>query len=143
MNAVLTPSRPQSVRPVNVAVVLIGFVVEIAVAFAVARLAVGEPSTFRRLTVQNPTPYLINVDVTGAERDGWLDVGSFGRERTRTVEELADQGRQWVFRFSHGGVDAGELTVSRDDLAGDGWRMTVPPAVGDSLRQAGLSESPP
>ncbi len=141
MNAVLTPSRPRSARLVGVAVVLIGFVVEIAVAFPVARLAVGEPRTFRRLTVQNPTPYLLNVDVTGAERDGWLDVGSFRRERTRTVEELADQGRQWVFRFSYGGVEAGELTVSHDQLARDGWRITVPSAVGESLRQAGLAES--
>ena len=141
MNAVLTPSRPRSARPVKVAVVLIGFAVEIAVAFAVAGPAVDEPSIFRRLTVHNPTPYLINVDVTGVERDGWLDVGSFRRERTRTVEELVDQGRQWVFRFSYGGVEAGELTVSRDQLARDGWRITVPAAVGETLRQAGLSES--
>ncbi len=141
VKAVLTPSRPRSIRPVNVAVVLIGFVVEIAVAFAVIRMTVNEPTTLRRLTVQNPTPYLINVEVSGAERDGWLDVGSFRRERTRTVEELADQGDQWVFRFSYGGAEAGEVTVSGDQLARDGWSMTVPSAVGENLRQGGLSES--
>ena len=141
MNAVLTPSRPRSVRLASVAVVLIGFAVEMAVAFPVARLAVGDPRTYRQLTVYNPTPYIVNVDVSGGERDGWLDVGSFRRERTRTVEELADQGRQWVFRFSYGGVETGEVTVSRDQLARDGWRITVPSAVGESLRQAGLPES--
>ena len=108
-----------------------------------ARLGVGEPTSFRRLTVHNPTPYMVIVDVTGAKRDGWLDVGSFPRERQRTVEELADQGRQWVFRFSYGGVDAGELVVTRDQLARDGWKITVPPGVGERLREAGLSESAP
>ena len=137
MNAVLTPPRSRSPRLVD----LIGFAVAIAVAFPVSQLASGEPSTLRRLTVHNPTPYMINVDVTGAERDGWLDVGVFPRERSRTVEELVDQGRQWVVRFSYGGVEAGELTVSRDQLARDNWTITIPSAVGESLRQAGLSES--
>ncbi len=93
--------------------------------------------------MQNPAPYTINVEVTGAERDGWLDIGSFRRERNRTVEELADQGRQWVFRFSYGGVEGGELVLSRDQLARDGWKVSVPPEVTEQLRRAGLSESAP
>lgn len=139
MNAVLTLPRPAP--SANVAVVLIGLVVAITVAFPVARLSTGEPRTFRRLTLQNPTPYLVNVDVSRRGRDGWLDVGSFRRERTRTVEELADQGPQWVFRFSYGGVEAGDLTVSRDQLAREGWRISVPSSVGERLRHAGLAES--
>ena len=141
MNAVLTPPRPRSAQLASIAVVLIGLAVTVGVAFAVVRLGVGEPTTFRRLTVQNPTPYMVNVDLTGANRNGWLDVGSFRREGRRSVEELADQGRQWVFRFSYGGVDGGELAVSRDQLARDGWRVTVPTEVAERLRQAGLSES--
>ncbi len=141
MNSVLTPSRPRSAQLARVAVVLIGFAVEFGVAFPLARLALDEPRAFRRLTVENPTAYLINVDVTGAERDGWLDVGSFRRERTRTVEELTDQGPHWVFRFSYGGVQGGELTVTRDQLVRDGWRVGVPPDVTQRLRDAGLHES--
>ncbi len=141
MNAVVTPPRPRSTQLARVAVVLIGFAVTLGVAFPVARLGVGEPTSFRRLTVHNPTPYIVNVDVTGANRDGWLDVGSFPRDRERTMEQLADQGRQWVFRFSHGGVKAGEFVVNRDQLARDGWRVTVPAEVTERLRDAGLSES--
>jgi hypothetical protein len=143
VNAVLTPPRPRSAQLASVAVVLIGFAVCIGVAFPVARLSAGEPTSFRRLTVHNPTPYMINVEVTGADRDGWLDVGSFPRERHRTVEELADQGGQWVFRFSYGGVDGGELVTRRAELAKDGWRITVPPEVAERLRVAGLAESAP
>jgi hypothetical protein len=141
VNTVLTPPRRQSAQLATVAVVLIAFAVVIAVAFPVARLAVGEPTSFRQLTVHNPTPYLVNVDVSRAERDGWLDVGSFRREQDRTVEELVDQGRQWVFRFSYGGVEGGELVVSRQQLARDGWKVTVPTDVTERLRRAGLSES--
>ncbi len=93
--------------------------------------------------MDNPTRYLINVDVTGAERDGWLGVGAFGRERTRTVEELADQGLQWVFSFSCGGAKGGAVAVSRDELVRDGWRMGVPGDVAQRLRGAGLTESAP
>jgi hypothetical protein len=57
------------------------------------------------------------------------------------VEEVADQGREWVFRFSYGGVDAGELVLSRDRLARDGWNITVPSAVAERLRDAGVQES--
>ncbi len=143
MTPVLTPPRPQSAQLSSIAIVLIGFAVVIGVAFPVARAAVGESASFQRLTVHNPTPYLINIDVTGAQRDGWLDVGSFGRERNWSVEELADQGRQWVFRFSYGGVAGGELVIRRDQLARDGWKVTVPREVRERLRAAGLPESAP
>ena len=140
MNTVLTPPRPRSAQLTSVVVVLIGVAVVMAVALPMARLAVGEPTSFRRLTVHNPTPYMINVEVRGAD-DGWLDLGSFRREANRMVEELADQGRQWIFRFSYGGVEGGELVLSRDQLAREGWKVTVPTEVSERLRAAGLSGS--
>jgi hypothetical protein len=141
VNTVLTPPRPRSPQLSSVAIVLIGVAVTVGVALPVARLGLAEPTTVSRLTVENPTPYIVNVEVTHTGRNGWLDLGSFRREGSRAVEELADQGRQWVFRFSYGGVDAGELVVSRGQLARDGWRVTVPAEVLERLRQAGLSES--
>ena len=143
MNTVLTPPRPRSAQLATVAVVLVGFAVVIGVAVPVARLAASEPRSFRRLTVHNPTPYLVNVDVRGDGRAGWLDVGSFRWQQQRTVEEVADQGRRWVFRFTYGGVEGGELVLTRDELARDGWRITVPAAVTERLRGAGLPESAP
>jgi len=113
----------------------------LAVAFAAAQLTGGDRSAVRRLTVHNPTPYTVNVDVTGADRDGWRDLGAFARESERTVEELKDPGDTWVFRFSYGGLDAGELEVTTDQLDADGWTFTVPAEVGQRLRQAGVEES--
>ncbi len=141
MNPVLTPPRPRSPRPASVAVVLVGVAVTVAAVLVAARLTTDESTLVRRLTVENPTPYLLNVEVSGADRGSWVDLGSFGKQSSRTVEEVVDQGRQWVFRFSYGGVEGGELVVGRDQLVRDGWRITVPAEVTERLRAAGLPES--
>lgn len=57
------------------------------------------------------------------------------------MEELTDQGPQWVFGFSSGGIPAGELVTSRAQLVADGWVVTVPTEVAERLRRAGASES--
>ncbi len=116
------------------AAVAVGVVAEVAP-------ALRYPPHLARLTVANPSVYHVNVEVTDSRRRSWLDLGTAGRERSKTVEELADQGRRWVFRFSYGGVEAGELVVSRDQLAHDGWRITLPAEVTERLRDAGFSDS--
>jgi hypothetical protein len=141
VNSVLTPPRPPSARLASAAIVLVVVAATVGVLFALARIDPGESTAYRRLTVDNPSPYNVNIEVAGTDRAGWLDVGSFRREERRTVEEVADQGREWVFRFSYGGVDAGELVLSRDRLARDGWNITVPSAVAERLRDAGVGES--
>jgi hypothetical protein len=120
--------------------------VAVLAAAAVAAVAVAVAPWFRtdspvaRLTIDNPTVYQVNVEVSGGD-GGWLDLGAVDRQGSKTVEEVTDQGANWVFRFSYGGVDAGEATVARTDLAGAGWRVTVPDAVGQRLHDAGLAPS--
>ena len=141
MNHVLTPPRSPSVRLAGAAIVLVVVAVILGALFAVAGIEEGESTTYRRLTVDNPSPYNVNIQVAGAERDGWLDLGSFPREARRTVDEVADQGPHWVFHFSYGGVDGGELMITRGRLADEGWTITVPAGVTERLREAGLQES--
>lgn len=141
MNSVMTPRRPQSASAASVTLVVAGLLIALGVAVPVARLGAGEPRQFRRLTVQNPTPYIVNVEVARVGEDTWLDVGSFRRDTRRPVDEVADQGARWVFRFSYGGVEAGELAVSRAQMARDRWTVTVPTEVADRLRVAGMPES--
>ncbi len=141
MNSVVTPRRPQPPPTARAALLVIGACGALGVLFLLARVGQSEEPPSRRLIVDNQTAYNINVQVSGANRDEWLDIGSFGRQTRRDVEEVADQGRVWVFRFSYGGVDAGEVVVRREQLANDGWRITVPTEVGRRLRDAGLSES--
>lgn len=127
-------------RAGRIAGVLAGIAVAIALVLAFAP-AMRVPTDVAALTIDNPTVYQVNVDVTGAGGGGWLDLGSVGRERTKTVEQIADQGANWVFRFSYGGVDAGRLAVTRADLKAAGWKITVPAAASGRLQAAGLQPS--
>ncbi len=123
---------------------VLGLVVALALAAAIVSAAartVRAPADVAALTIDNPTVYQVNVEVSPSGQGGWLDLGAVGRERSKTVEQIADQGERWVFRFSYAGVDAGRVALSRAELAGARWTVHVPAAAGDRLRAAGLSPS--
>ncbi len=101
----------------------------------------SEPGRVAALTVTNPSPYQVNVEVSAAGDDRWLDLGAVDRERDRTIEELFDFGATWVFRFASGGVDGGRLEVARTALHAAGWKITVPPDVAERFAAAGLKPS--
>ncbi len=94
-----------------------------------------------RLTVENPTPFEITVEVAGGDRQGWSDVATVRREVEEVVEEIADVGSTWVFRFSYAGMEGGEVAVSRSDLRDAGWRLAIPGDVGEALTAAGFVPS--
>jgi len=94
-----------------------------------------------RLTVDNPTAFDLNIDVTGADRDGSIALGTVARGTQRAIEEIADQGATWVVRFSYGGIETGELVVARSDLQAADWRLSIPPAMGEALAGAGAVPS--
>jgi len=99
------------------------------------------PHIVPKLTVTNPSVYQVHVEVTDAKRAGWLDLGVVERGSTTTLEDTIDQGRQWVFRFSYGGVQAGEVVLDRAELTANGWKLTIPPEVTERLREAGMAPS--
>ncbi len=79
-----------------------------------------------QLTVVNPSTQHVNVDLTGADRKGWLDLGGVGPESSTVIQQVTDQGDLWVFRVSYGDVGMEELPVPRSRLDGEGWTITVP-----------------
>ena len=101
----------------------------------------SEPGRVATLTVTNPSPYQVNLEISGAGEEQWLDLGAVGREKTRTIEELPDLGDAWVFRFSSGGVDGGRLEVARTVLRQAGWKISVPAEVAARFEEAGLRPS--
>ena len=141
MNPTMTQRPSQSSRIARAGALLIAVALGAGVILVLSRLGLGETASPRSVTVENPSPYIINVAVSGPERDGWVDVGSVRRENRETFEQTPDPGNEWVFRFSYARVDAGELVVTREQLAQDGWRITVPPESTEQLRQAGVPES--
>ena len=103
--------------------------------------ASSDPRRVAKLTVTNPSPYQVNLEISDAREERWLDLGAVGREKSRTIEELPDLGDGWVFRFSSGGVDGGRLEVTRATLRDAGWKITVPPGVAERFEAAGLTPS--
>ena len=94
-----------------------------------------------RLTVENPTAFDITVEVAGGDRTGWTGIGAVRRQLEDNLEEIADPGRTWIFRFSYAGYEGGEVEMSRADLRAAGWRLTVPAEVGETLSSAGFVPS--
>ena len=142
MSPVLTRPRSTQSLPALAGVVAWTMLV-LSPLLLVVRLTGGEPSFVSEVTVDNPLVYKVNVQVRPGDGDGWSGLGTVRRETSKTVEEVVDQGPTWTFRFTYGGQLGGEMTVSRSELRADGWRILVPPDVGDRLRQAGLRPSAP
>ncbi|HEY3669333.1 MAG TPA: hypothetical protein VGN51_00225 [Acidimicrobiia bacterium] len=124
-----TMTRPQSPRrtfpPISViALVVVGVLLCAAMAYALR-----DPEVVSRVTVQNPSELDVNVSVHPAGDDARLILATIPPTTTATNLDVLDQGDEWVFSFSAGGVDGGSLRVSRARLAADGWRLVVPDSV--------------
>ncbi|MEA2704417.1 MAG: hypothetical protein QOD63_2362 [Actinomycetota bacterium] len=131
----ITPSRPA--RTGGLLAAAVGGVA--AVVLASSSLS---PAAFvDRVTIVNPTPYQLNVALGAVGSSGSLDLGTAGRDTEMVVEQVFDPGSRWVLRFSYAGTSAGEVDVSRSELADAKWRVEIPPAVGDRLRATGLAPS--
>jgi hypothetical protein len=120
----------------------------VAVAAAAALLAAVQwltpsGSFVRQVTIVNPTPYHLEVEVRGADREHGVTLGGMGRQQTRQFNDVYDQGQQWIFHFSLGSDEGGELTIARPQLAQNGWTVTVPDSVARRLASAGVPPSPP
>jgi hypothetical protein len=127
VSPVLTRPRPQA-APVRlgreIAVLVAGALVALAVILGVSA-AVEGPSYVDRLTIRNDTPYALEIEVTGSDRDGWLDLGPVPPGARHDFGTVVDHGDQWVVRVSSGGTDGGQRVLSRSTLEGRGWVVTI------------------
>ncbi len=48
----------------------------------------------------------------------------------------------WVFRFDAQGKRGGELRLTREQLASDGWRVDIPVEIGQHLAEQGAPPTP-
>jgi hypothetical protein len=94
------------------------------------------------VTVVNNTAYSARVEVTDKARGGWLPLSTVHAHSTRTTEEVIDQGDVWIFRFDYLGKHAEEIEVSRNDLEGSDWTVSVPQIFDERLREMGVPPPP-
>jgi hypothetical protein len=142
MNQLLTEPAPASVRRVGPLARKLGVVLAAAAMLAIGLWITRGPDFVGRVRVSNASGYDLNVDVTGAERDGWLPISVAAGGLTTTTKDVVDQRDTWIFRFAYAGNAAGELSVSRAELAKRGWRIAVPEDVSARLRAEGIQPGP-
>jgi hypothetical protein len=93
------------------------------------------------LTIENPTDYDLLVNVRGNETSGVLGLGVVHKRATEEREQVIDVGPVWVYEFRYQGLDAGQVRVSRRDLANQDWRFVIPEEIGTRLQELGLNPS--
>jgi hypothetical protein len=138
MSPVLTRPRPRSspaLAPRQV--LLIGVAVVIGVAVIVATyVALRNPASVDRLRVVNKAPYLVDVEVTGATRDGWLKLGPISPGEVHDFGSVVDQGDRWVFHITAGPHDGGEFSMTGSELERARRNVTIPDVVRARLAAA-------
>jgi hypothetical protein len=119
--------------------------VAVAAPFAVVALLVAAsglrlPAHVDQVMIDNPHEWPAHIQVTD-DRDGWVGVGTVGRETEQGFLEVVDQGDVWIFLFSYAS-EAVELRVSGAQLEDDDWRVTVPDGFAEALRARGVATAP-
>jgi hypothetical protein len=92
-------------------------------------LALRDPDIVPRVTVTNTSTLPVNVDVRGTPSGNRLILDTVPPGGRIANVDVLEQGDQWIFGFTSGGVDGGSVRVSRATLAADGWRLAVPDEV--------------
>jgi hypothetical protein len=136
MSQILIEPSPPRARRVGDAARVVLIAVLVAALLAIAVRITDGPTFVDRVSVVNNTGYDLDVDVTNASHDGWLPLSVATAGTTDVTRDVIDMHDTWVFRFSHEGTPAGELQMSRDQLARDGWKVQVPARVAQQLRTA-------
>jgi hypothetical protein len=124
-----TMARPHVPRRTFPPLPLIALVVVGALLCAGMAYELRDPRLVARVTVENPSPLDVNVSVRPSPNESRLVLATVGGNSTATSRDVLDQGDEWLFSFSSGGVDGGTLRVSRAKLAHDDWRLEIPGSV--------------
>lgn len=98
---------------------------------------VSAPGHVAEITVANPTDHAAFVEVTGDDEGGWLRLGRISPGSERAFGEVVDFGERWTFRFVHP-EHREEITVGREELVGNDWRVDVPARYGERLDELGV-----
>ena len=129
------PAPPRSRSDVLVAVVAVVGVALLSLIIPALRL----PSHVDSITVSNPHVWHAEVDVGRPDGSRWIGLGHVGRENTVTFHSVVDPGDEWAFRFAYGGIEQGQLVISRAELERSKWTVTIPDTFAERMRAAGES----
>jgi hypothetical protein len=127
-------ARPHVPRRTLPSFSIVALVVVGALLCAAMAYVLRDPALVDHVTVDNPSTLEVDVDVRPSSDAARLAVAVVSPQSQATTRDVLDQGDDWIFSFSSGGVDGGDLRVSRADLAADDWRVVVPSGVIERLQ---------
>lgn len=144
MGPVLTPAPPQAAptRLSRNVVAIVGALLALGLILGVL-WGVRSPGVVERVTINNPTPYAVEVSVAGASGGARVDLGRVAPSARHTFESVADQGGRWVVHVNSASSDGGDFLVRRSALARAGWVITIPDSVGAKLADGGATAGAP
>jgi hypothetical protein len=140
---VLTPAPPQEAPTRlgrDIAVVAAGALLAVALILGVLA-AVRSPAYVDHLTIVNPTPYPVDVSVTG-DGGGRVALGTVTPGERHAFSTVVDQGDPWVVHVSSSGTDGGTVVVKRSGLEQRRWVVTIPQATASKLAANGALPQP-
>src|SRR2546429_8022744 len=141
MSPVLTPAPPQAAPTRlgrNVAAVAVGGLVALLLIFAGTQALEG-PGVIERVTVDNPTPYQVEVGLAGSEGGSRLALGPVAAGERHAFASVVDQGDRMVVQGTSARSDGGEFVLRRADLERSKWVITIPADVASRLAANGAS----
>jgi hypothetical protein len=141
MCPVLSPAPPQAAPTRlgrNVVALAFGGLVALAVILG-GSWALQGPDQVDRVTIANPTPYPLEVEVGGPDGDARLALGPVSPGERHAFASVVDQGDRWVVHVTSARTDGGKFVVSRAALERDDWVITIPDEVATRLGAAGAT----
>jgi hypothetical protein len=133
------PPRPSArTRPVaEVAMLAL-----VAALFVLLFWLVRPPPRVDHVDIVNRSTSELEVSVAPAGGGGELGLAEALPRTTTRVEDVIDQGDDWVFRISTARCPPIDVPVSRAQLAADGWRFAVPDRVTEALASECVYQPP-
>jgi hypothetical protein len=131
-------TRPSPAKPrLSIVLLIAAAVIASVFVVVVARSVLSTPSYIDHITIANDTKYGVDVAVRFGDDSSRLLLGRALPQQESARHEVYDGGDRWTFVFTRGGVDAGHVTMTRDQLASAHWRVGVPASVSQRLAAAG------
>jgi hypothetical protein len=113
-----------------------------AVLVQLASIAMETPDYVDRVTIVNETAYGVEVDVRPSADAGRLLLGRAVPGARIDKKIVVDNGDRWIFRFVRAGVDGAEVELTRAQLEGAGWSVSVPESAETAFGEAGQQPYP-
>ena len=131
-STLISIARPAR-RRVRTFLAMLLVVTVLGAALVGAHQLVRGPRFVDRLTVRNPTAFVVDVSVTDKHGNASVPVAALEAHTTTVIESVIDPGDPWIVMFAISGHHVGALRVSQQRLARDGWRIVVPDSVVEAL----------